>query len=65
MVNGEAGKGDRYRPYSPKAWDKAWLRVFGVPCWKCKTNGYIVSKLQTAIKCPMCLGNGYLERKRR
>ena len=53
MVNGEAGKGSRYRPYSPKAWDKAWLRVFGEKCKYCK-NG-----------CPNCNWMGYFERKRR
>ena len=62
MVNGEAGKGDRYRPYSPKAWDKAWLRIWGKKCTKCDGLGHIDYPF---VVCNKCNGNGYLERKRR
>ena len=27
MVNGQAGKGDRFRPFNREAWDKAWDRI--------------------------------------
>ena len=64
MVNGEAGKGCRYRPYSPKAWDKAWLRIWGKKCDNCKGKGYIEND-EKVIVCNRCNGNGYLERKRR
>lgn len=28
-MNGQAGKGDRYRPVDPKKWAKGWARAFG------------------------------------
>ena len=66
------GKGDRYRPYSPKAWDKAWLRIWGKKCNSCKGTGWVkeydpeLGALQgVEFYCPKCKGNGYLERKRK
>lgn len=29
MVNGEAGKGDSYRPVDHKMWSKNWDAIFG------------------------------------
>jgi len=29
MVNGQAGKGSRYRPVDPKKWDENWEKTFG------------------------------------
>ena len=29
MVNGQAGKGSKYRPVDPKKWDENWEKTFG------------------------------------
>ena len=29
MTNGQAGKGDRYRPIDQKKWDEGWEKAFG------------------------------------
>ena len=29
MVNGQAGKGSKYRPVDPKKYDENWERAFG------------------------------------
>jgi len=29
MTNGQAGKGDKYRPVDQKKWDKNWEKAFG------------------------------------
>ena len=29
MTNGEAGKGDKYRPVDQTKWDKNWEKAFG------------------------------------
>jgi hypothetical protein len=28
MVNGQAGKGSKYRPVDPKKWDENWEKAF-------------------------------------
>lgn len=28
-MNGEAGKGDQYRPVNRNKWDEGWERIFG------------------------------------
>ncbi len=60
MVNGQAGKGDRYRPSNRKAWNKAWLRVFGKECTKCYGLGKIPEGFGKRV-CNVCKGIGKVE----
>ena len=39
MVDGQAGKGDKYRPVNFKKWDEGWEAAFGKPKKKGKKNG--------------------------
>lgn len=40
MVNGNAGKGDKYRPVDQKKWDEGWEKAFG----KKKTKKLVSTK---------------------
>lgn len=61
----EAGKGDTYRPYSKREWDKAYDRIFGVLCPRCKGIGTVIKTTGNTrddvaydIKCYKCKGKG-------
>ncbi len=55
MVDGQSGKGSKYRPYSPKEWDKAWLRIFGKKCPYCTGK-------KEVLACWKCGGIGKVEK---
>lgn len=63
MVDGQAGKGSRYRKVDQMKYRHNWLRIFGVPCPNCKGNGMVAGG-QCDDFCPICNGVGYMEKKK-
>ena len=56
MTNGEAGKGDRYRPLDKKRFDRNWDRIFG------KKGGNLFTPIcdcdhRLGENCPECYTN--------
>jgi DnaJ-class molecular chaperone len=52
-VNGQAGKGSKYRPYNVGAFHEGHDRAFGkreTPCALCEDRGYCEED------CPECMG---------
>jgi DnaJ-class molecular chaperone len=74
MVQGQAGKGDAYRPQSAaekRQYDINYLRVFGDPCPDCKTTGVCgipdfegTTEVCTMSYCQTCKGLGYVEKRK-
>lgn len=66
MTDGNAGKGDTYRPVDYDKYTAGWLRVFGITCPVCKGQKRIWINLMTSdelyITCPKCMGIGMIER---
>jgi hypothetical protein len=59
-MNGESGKGDTYRPVNKEAYDRGYLRVFGIPCPHCN-----LKKLENGKpRCVVCNGVGWIEKNR-
>jgi len=52
MVNGQAGKGDKFRPVNREKFSKNYIKIFGAICKNCKGKG-----------CSKCNGLGKIERK--
>jgi hypothetical protein len=46
MVDGQAGKGDKYRPIDPVKWDEGWEKAFGKK--KTKTKKLVSTKKSTS-----------------
>ena len=69
-MNGEAGKGDRYRNVDRNKWDEGWIRAFGKSCNICKATGKVrvVSRSDGPDvdcrfeNCPFCHGIGKVEK---
>lgn len=69
MVNGGAGKGDKYRPCDKKRFDRNHVMAFGIPCKNCQGTGKVrviyEGKLwheQPYEDCPFCDGLGKRDR---
>jgi RecJ-like exonuclease len=64
MVDGNAGKGDRYRPVDKEKYDRTYIRVFGERCSVCKGKKKITvfeignKKNKAEIGCSACKGKG-------
>jgi len=58
MVDGQAGKGDRFRRVNKKLFDHNYLKIFGVPCSRCNPKGLDKGKRD----CINCGGDGYIPR---
>lgn len=66
-MNGEAGKGSVYRKVNFKVYDREHLRIFGIKCPICDGVGTTEWHDDSGVgrsTCSMCLGIGYLDRKR-
>jgi len=55
MVNGEAGKGDKYRKLDRKKYDLGYLRIFGKECDRCHGKDR---------QCLKCGGIGWTEKNK-
>ena len=53
MVDGQAGKGDRYRRVDRKKYDESYDRIFGKECSQCIGSGVFAGK-----PCASCGGTG-------
>ena len=65
-MNGEAGKGDTYRPIDQEKYARNYLRIFGVKCPHCDGAGMFkdangMKSEQAETKCLFCNGVGYVE----
>lgn len=54
-MNGEAGKGDTYRRVNRKAYNKGYLRAYGVTCPKCCGDDLMRGD------CSLCDGYGLVD----
>jgi len=58
MVDGNAGKGDRYRKVDQEKYDRNYIRIYGVECPQCVGAGIFAGK-----ECPTCKGLGKIEKR--
>jgi hypothetical protein len=65
-MNGEAGKGDAYRPVDKEKYDRGYLRIFGIRCPVCQGGMRVHSDMSTGTEydmpCYNCGGIGFIRK---
>jgi hypothetical protein len=62
-MNGEAGKGDTYRPVNKAKYDSNYLKTFGQRCPECNGSGFDCDGDPCSMsRCILCEGIGFIER---
>lgn len=60
-MNGEAGKGDKYRDVNQKKWEEGWIKIFGKECPGCKGQTFIIFSDGESATCRDCNGLGKVD----